>query len=106
MPKVLTLIVSIGLLSGCYEYRQTAQGVTPATNAHRTQWSLAWGLAKNGPLPADCQGAALQQVTVRDNLGFTLITVATLGLVNPKRVEWSCAPPQPSEGSLGAANGG
>jgi hypothetical protein len=44
-------------------------------------------------------------VTVRDNLGFALLTVVSLGIVSPKRVEWSCATPTPSEGGLSDAQG-
>jgi hypothetical protein len=100
---VLPLVVA--LLSDCYEYRTTVAGTTPATNAHRTEWSVFWGLAKKSGPPVDCNGQTLQEVTVRDNLGFALLTVVSLGIVSPKRVEWSCATPTPSEGGLSDAQG-
>lgn len=99
---VLCLAVGAGA-GGCYEYRANAPGVTPVTD-HVKQGgevilSVAWGLAKQVP-KIDCNGQPLAEVTVRNNLGFTLITIATLGLVSPKKIEWKCAPPRPTEGTI------
>jgi hypothetical protein len=39
---------------------------------------------------------------VKDNFAFTLLTVITIGLVSPKRVEWNCAVVPACPGHLGA----
>jgi hypothetical protein len=36
---------------------------------------------------------AIDQVLVDDNLGFNLVTVATLGFWSPKRLRYRCAKP-------------
>ncbi|WP_279635976.1 hypothetical protein [Corallococcus terminator] len=35
-------------------------------------------------------------------MGFALISVVTLGIAMPQRVEWRCAKAQPSPGELGS----
>jgi hypothetical protein len=43
----------------------------------------------------------MNKVTVKNNLGFALISVATLGIVMPQRMEWCCAPYSPATDTLG-----
>jgi hypothetical protein len=67
----------------------------PATEPkHRTVHALAWGLISKPELTAaaDCEPSnALDDVRVTHNLGYALITVATLGFWAPMQVEWRCA---------------
>jgi len=69
----------------------------------RTTWSFAWGLVQPKDINPKCdiRFNHLDQVTVKNNLGFALISVFTLGIVMPQRVEWSCAPYSPPTDSLG-----
>ena len=69
----------------------------------RTTWSFAWGLVQPKDINPKCDARFnhLDQVTVKNNLGFALITVFTLGIVMPQRVEWSCAPYSPPTQTLG-----
>ena len=69
----------------------------------RTTWSFAWGLVQPKDINPKCDSRFnhLDQVTVKNNLGFALISVLTLGIVMPQRVEWSCAPYSPPTDSLG-----
>jgi hypothetical protein len=111
LPRLWARALGMGLLlalhTGCYEFRSTALSVPPVTDARtRTSGSFFWGLVKNNALPIDCNGGALSNVTVHDNLGFSLINVATLGIVNLKRVEVHCAPVNPGEGHLSAGPAG
>jgi hypothetical protein len=55
-------------------------------------WSFAWGLAVERPQLGQCSTLPLTYVTARSNVGFTLLTVATLGLVAPIKLEWGCSP--------------
>jgi hypothetical protein len=45
----------------------------------------------------------LNKVTVKTNLGFILISAATLGIVIPQRVEWCCAPQEIPTDTLGTS---
>ena len=69
----------------------------------RTTWSFAWGLVQPKDINPKCDSRFnhLDQVTVKNNLGFALISVITLGIVMPQRIEWSCAPYSPPTDSLG-----
>ena len=91
----LLLLVFSG---GCYHYYVAAPQVDPATEwkppSRKVVHSLAWGLA-NKPHTAVARGCedsnALDQVKVSSNLGYTLITVLTLGFWSPVEVEWRCS---------------
>ena len=61
----------------------------------KTSWAYVWGLVQPTPIAAECDEKSISRVRVHTNLGFGLITVATLGLVMPQRVEWDCSPPNP-----------
>jgi hypothetical protein len=99
--------------SGCMQYRQTAVGVTPAADCPdmsrgcaKTVWNLVWGLAPLGePLRPDCGRVGLQEVTVRSSAPLFLVTLVTVGLVSPRRVEWKCAAPAPGGGVIPAPSG-
>ena len=69
----------------------------------KTTWSFAWGLIQPKDINPKCDSRFnhLNQVTVKNNLGFALISVATLGIVMPQRIEWACAPYSPATDSLG-----
>jgi hypothetical protein len=96
-PIRRTAAVSLLLLggTGCYHYHVAAPGFDPATEPQRqVVHSLAWGLV-NKPqtaLARNCANSnALDQVKVSSNLGYTLLTVVTLGFWSPVQVEWKCA---------------
>ena len=69
----------------------------------RTTWSFAWGLVQPKDINPKCDSRFnhMNKVTAKNNLGFALISVATLGIVMPQRVEWCCAPYSPATDSLG-----
>ncbi len=92
----LTLII---LLPGCYTYRVQAPQQVGVTEHGEILWSFAWGLAQERPRVA-CHGQALSEVTVRSNLLYDIVTVATLGFASPKKAEWRCAPPNPVSGRI------
>jgi len=89
------------LAAGCFQYRAHPPNVAPATEVQgEVVWSFAWGLAQEQPNIANCNDQALAEVTVQDNLAFSLLTVVTLGIVSPKRIEWKCAVAPACEGEL------
>jgi hypothetical protein len=86
------------LSTGCYHYYVAAPRSDPATEPQRrTVHSLAWGLVSRPVLTSATNCApsnALDDVRVNHNLGYTLLTVATLGFWAPMQVEWRCAKQQ------------
>jgi Bor protein len=66
-------------------------------------WSFLWGLVQAKDINPNCDSRSnhMNQVTVKNNLGFALISVATLGIVMPQRMEWCCAPYSPATDTLG-----
>jgi hypothetical protein len=96
----LTVVLCLILAQGCYTYRLQAPGQYGVATKGEVVWSLAWGLIQEQPRIDNCNNQAIAEVTVRSNLAFEIITVATLGFASPKKIEWKCAPPQPSEGVI------
>jgi hypothetical protein len=88
------------LLPGCYHYRVTAPDTARATEPRsEVLWSLFWGLSQqNIDTRASCQGNPVAEVHTSTNLGFSLLTLATLGIVAPLTVEWVCAADSQSGG--------
>lgn len=100
--------------TGCYTYHVyqvggTAgreQGNQPGTEwQHETLHAFAWGAVRQD-LPVDnCQLAngqrfGIEEVKVDTNLGYLIVSVATLGIWVPLRVGWRCAKPPVPTGIL------
>ena len=105
--RVVWFVAIVALTSpvlSCYQYRQQALGITPASECPdfsrgcaTTQWRFGYA---GFSAPDSCGTVGLSEVTLRDRPHFFLLSVATLGLVSAKRVEWKCARPAPSGGNL------
>lgn len=114
-PGRVGLLVSVTALlvcSACYHYRavpvqpigEETPGGAPAFATEpesETVWALAWGLIQSRPDIDNCEGQGLAEVRVTTNLGYTLLTIATLGFASPARVEWRCAKATPSPEPIG-----
>lgn len=101
------LALAAALAQGCYHYRVAARGeagANPSTFPRaRTLHNFAWGLVQDTSLLGVCaQDEALSSVRTSTNLGFALLTIATLGLYAPARVEYECVNPTPATGRIGA----
>lgn len=114
--RVVAVVVLCAVIGGCHQYRAvpydeaspTAVGGSRGVSADGsdTVWPFLWGLAQDRPQITNCQGQGLAELTVRTNVGFTLLTFVTLGFVAPARVEWYCAKPSPTDDTIGAAAAG
>lgn len=99
------LIATLFLFSSCYNYR-LATKAQPGTEVNsKTAHSFFWGLARKPglittPLCDSINANGVSEVTVRTNLGYSLITVATLGIWCPVRIEWKCGKPCQVNGHL------
>jgi hypothetical protein len=105
--KLLVYMIFACILTGCFSYRisthaQAGTGMSKTTTAH----SFFWGLAqspKNGITTPNCDSLdvnGMSVVKVKTNLGFALITVATLGIWSPVQVQWQCSKPCQQSGRL------
>jgi len=99
----LAVLLCLAIGAACYHYRAQvpeAAGAPATEYVGDVVWSFVWGLVQENPRIDNCQGQALAEVRVTSNFGFALMTVATLGLVAPARVEWRCAKAQPTGGEI------
>jgi hypothetical protein len=93
-------VVAVFASSGCYHYRVVTPDA-PATEYHRkTLHGMFWGLLQHDADVGDCVSDALVEVRVRNNAGYMLLSVVTLGIWAPLDVEWRCAKIPAIEGEL------
>lgn len=96
---VLILIATFSL-TGCYHYRIVTPDA-PATEYNRTTLhAMFWGLIQQDADVDDCVSDAMVEVRVRNNAGYMLLSVVTLGIWVPLDVEWRCAKLPAVEGEL------
>lgn len=98
MSRITLFSVGLLLFSGCMNqhlvgYYSTGQ-VQPKT---ATRITLVWGLVQSKDIPAECDSKSICKVTNQTNLGYILVSAATLGLVVPQKVIWDCCPAVESE---------
>lgn len=97
LPAILLLCI-FTYNTGCYHFRVMAPNPDPVTEyKSETMHSLFWGLIQSKPLrPANCESSnGIDELHVSTNFGYALITVATLGIWCPMKVEWRCSKPCP-----------
>ncbi len=99
---LVILLLHVSLINGCYHYRVVAPDPEPATDYEsRVAHSLFWGLLQSKDISADdCLSNALDEVRMTTNLGYSVISVATLGIWMPMNVQWKCAKEPLQEGEL------
>jgi Bor protein len=100
------LLASCFFFSSCYSYRvathaQEGTETVATTTAH----SLFWGLVKkpkeiHTPICDSLEVNGMSEVVIKNNFGYSLITVATLGIWCPIKLEWKCAKPCKKCGTL------
>jgi hypothetical protein len=103
----------------CLHYRVNALGAAAVeepmrvesdtmlvTRTRVTIWSFLWGIGKKGRSRLECDGQGLQEVTLTSPPHYTLITIVTLGLASPKRLQGKCAKATPAPGSFRPRPGG
>jgi len=99
------LAISI-FFSSCYSYRvATLAQAGTETLKPITAHSFFWGLLKSPkeihtPICDSLGSTGMAEVNVKNNFGFSLITVATLGIWSPIKLECKCSKPCKKEGVL------
>ena len=106
LKRAAYLLVLAITLHSCYTYRVStqAQAGTEVTVVNAN--SYFWGLLqdpKRGITTPNCDSLDLNGmsvVKVRNNFGYALITVVTLGIWCPMKIEWRCSKPCQKIGHL------
>lgn len=94
------------LLNSCYTYRVTTQAqagseASKPVTAHVFFWGLIQKPAEIHTPVCDSLGVnGVSEVTIKTNLGYSLITVATIGIWSPIKVQWKCSKPCKKSGEL------
>jgi hypothetical protein len=92
---VLVIILLIPLQS-CYHYRVLSTYSDPSTEyKEKVLWSYCWGLV-NSPqqfVVPNCDQNSLDEVKITSTFGQNLLTVVSLGVVCPIKVQWKCHKP-------------
>ena len=100
------MLALILLLNSCYTYRVATNAQAGSESSKPiTVNSFFWGLVKkptiiHTPLCDSLQVNGMAEVTMKTNFGYALITVITLGIWSPMKVEWKCSKPCKKSGSL------
>jgi len=93
---VVTLLTIFLTLQSCMttrivsKYDSDTMVNNPANR--KTAWTFAWGLVQTKDINPKCESGAMTSVTVKTNIGFILVSAATLGIAVPLKVEWTCNP--------------
>jgi hypothetical protein len=100
LPKVLFLLVIIAS-QGCMSTRLVGDYSSDNILTHKkTTFTLLWGLLQPKDLPSGCESKTICKVTTQTNLGFILLSAASLGLVVPQKITWDCCPSKEPEEKL------
>lgn len=100
------ILLGITFLSSCYTYRvQThSQAGSEVTTVNAN--SYFWGLVQKPkagittPLCDSLDVNGMSIVRVRSNFGYALITVITLGIWSPMKIDYRCSKPCQNIGHL------
>jgi hypothetical protein len=104
--KLSTCLFSVLLavsVSSCYTARVGTHIQGDPVAAGQTVHFFLWGALQSPkqittPVCDSLGVGGMAEVTVKNNFGYSLITVVTLGIWSPTRLEWKCAKPCPKEG--------
>ena len=103
LPGIFSLALLLFSTQSCYHYRVQAPRHDPGTEYQsQTAHNLFWGLAKSKDIkPANCEKSnALDEVYISTNFGYALLTVATLGIWCPVKIQWKCSKPCNKTGNM------
>ena len=103
----IAVVVNVYVLQSCTTTRIVSKydcdTFVNNTINQKTTWTFAWGLVQPKDINPNCDSRSnhMNKVVVKNNLGYALISVITLGIVMPQRVEWCCTPYSPPTQTLG-----
>lgn len=101
------MMMSAVFFTSCYSYRVATQALAGSEISKPvTVNSFFWGLIKSPkddvhtPICDSLGVNGLSEVTVKTNFGYALITVVTLGIWSPVKMQWKCSKPCKKTGTL------
>ena len=101
---IILLACFLILLQSCYSYHISTSHFDPSTHYNKkTVSSFFWGLVQQNVVASNCDSlkvTSIDELHVKTNLGYAVITVITLGIWCPMTVEWKCAKPCSREGEI------
>jgi len=116
MRRLAAVVLMAGLVAspGCYSYhiyqvggpQGVEMGNQPGTEwREKTLHSFLWGQVRQDLAVDNCQLANgqrfnIEEVTVKNNFGYMLLEVGTLGIWAPLKVRYRCAKPPVPTGPL------
>jgi hypothetical protein len=90
----LLLIIYFVPLQGCSKYPVTTSQKNPADVQYKEKVAATyfWGIINKPHTVIDttCGTAGLAEVKITTNLGYSLLNIVTLGIVNLVKIEWKC----------------
>ncbi|MDB5133815.1 MAG: hypothetical protein JWP37_418 [Mucilaginibacter sp.] len=103
--KLMLALSVTFIFSSCYTVRVATQAQSGAEVSGATVNHFLWGLIQSPkrvttPICDSLGANGMAEVTVKNNFGYSLITVATLGIWSPTRIEWKCSKPCQKVGNL------
>lgn len=95
---LLLLPCLVIMLPGCYTYRINTHAQQGSEATSRNVNSYFWGLVQSPKeiTTPNCDSLGVNgmaEVKTQTNLGYALITVVTLGIWCPMKIEWRCGKP-------------
>ncbi len=103
-PNRILIIAFFLIFQSCYHYHVTTSNFDPSTHYQKKNVSsFFWGLVQQNVIASNCDSLkinSLDEVHVKTNFGYALITVVTLGIWSPMTIEWKCAKPCAREGEI------
>ena len=106
MTAYVWFIAATLFLSSCYTYRVATEALPGTENSKPvTAHALFWGLIQkpteiHTPVCDSLGVNGMAEVTVKSNFGYSLITVATLGIWSPVQIQWKCSKPCKKTGEI------
>lgn len=101
------MIIAIAFtMNSCYTHRVSTQAqegteLSETVTSHSLFWGLVQKPAEIHTPVCDSLGVnGMSQVTVKSNFGYSLITVATLGIWSPVQFQWRCSKPCKKSGEI------
>lgn len=97
--QAVSIAAAMVMMQGCYHFRVDTTAPQGTEIHKKTMHAFLWGLVQPSPID-DCDDKGVTDVRASTNLGYQVISVATLGIWVPMDVEWRCTkrpPPTPGD---------
>ena len=95
------ILFMVLLTSGCFNTRLVSLHSSDNIQKHTaTRINYLWGIVQPKDIPAQCESNSICQVVTQTNIGYILLSAATLGIVVPQKVVWDCCPSDEKEEKL------